>query len=423
MKLIIKAVFACIVCNILCRNLVFAQEQKKLEIDYKESYIPLWMSVRQHLSDDEWRHIANRYSLVVVSFESKGNKVNKENERIKWIKSLNPNVRLLVFLSALSLANTGLDPKGEPTDHLDWFLKNEVGEWQRTSIFGNRVFNPGNTEVQNFLGQKAKDYIDKYGYDGLWLDLVDITPRWINYVSLNHKYKVVNPKTGKAYTDDEWKQGNMELLRVVRSYIGDKCFIINDSDGKNYFAGYNDFLIYTDGMMNESLTGQFSKSLTAFKNEDEWKADIDAMVDCVKRKKIVLTVGSVKKPSVGESMEEYNNLYRYIMASFLLGKGKDCYLWIYAEVPKSIETWTWIRNVEEFLPNYWDMPSLGEAKGEYYKAEGVYQRDFEKGKVLVNPARQQVKIVLEGEWHTEKGEQVQLPLAIDSHSGEILLRQ
>ena len=394
----------------------------KAEAALKEPWIPLWMSVRERLSDDDWRHVASRYSIVVAAFGDSP----KNNERARWIKSLNPNMRLLVFLSALSLANTGLNPKGDSfaQEHPDWFLKDKNGEWIRTSIFGNILFDPGNKEVQKFLAQKAKEFVESYGYDGLWLDLVETTTKFPNHNL--QKSRIVNQKTGEPYTDEEWKSVMLELVGVVRQFLGKKLFIVNGSQGsgKVYFQNaYADFFKHTDGLTYETFSGGFAKSVTAFRNEDEWKSDIDAMVDSVKRGQVVLCVGDVKKPADGEAMAEYNRLYRFIITSFLLGKGKNCYLWIYADVPKSIATWTWRRDVEEILPNYWDMPSLGAPRGAYIKVSGVYQREFEKGRVLVNPTGREIEVPLQGRWCTEKGDPVQSPLVLAPHTGEILLQQ
>ena len=56
----------------------------------------------------------------------------------------------------------------------------------------------------------------------------------------------------------------------------------------------------------------------------------------------------------------------------------------------------------------------------YYRAGGVYQRDFERGKVLVNPTGQDVKVELQGTWHTDEGVPVDSPLLMPGHTGAIL---
>ena len=48
---------------------------------------------------------------------------------------------------------------------------------------------------------------------------------------------------------------------------------------------------------------------------------MDALADCAKRGKAVLAVANVKKRESTEPAEQYEALYRYITASFLLGMG------------------------------------------------------------------------------------------------------
>ncbi len=67
--------------------------------------IPMWANVRAITPDDDWRHIAARYSLVFTSFSptAYGRDISSENERVKWIKSLNPNMTVLVYGSVLKI--------------------------------------------------------------------------------------------------------------------------------------------------------------------------------------------------------------------------------------------------------------------------------------------------------------------------------
>jgi len=78
--------------------------------------------------------------------------------------------------------------------------------------------------------------------------------------------------------------------------------------------------------------------------------------------------------------------------------------------------------------------SLGEPRGDYYEnaglsavpgtaQAGVYQRDFARGKALVNPSRRQASVRLDGQWKTPEGERVASPLLMPPHTGAVLLRE
>ena len=380
--------------------------------------IPLWTNVRTAIPDADWRHLAARYSLAFTLFSPRagGKDLSAENERVKWIKSLNPRLKVLVYGSAINAANFRLPAWRRPQEHPEWFLKDEAGEWVADWEYGGALhLDPATKGWQQYVADALKDYIDRYGYDGVFLDLVTATTHYVNF----KKPKRTVNANGAVYTDSGWKDANLELLRTVRSAIGGKLLIINGCRrGTGYFQdGYGDFLDVADGMCNEGFTGWAQKP-PGFGSEADWKADVEALADCAKRGKAVLAVANVKKRESTEPAEQHEALYRYITASFLLGMGQRHYLMFYAKVPGQPEDY---RPGEEVLPALCNVLP-GKPTGAYYQADGVYQRDFEQGKVLVNPTGRAATIALEGAWQTDKGEPVRSPLQVTEHSGVILLR-
>ena len=82
------------------------------------------------------------------------------------------------------------------------------------------------------------------------------------------------------------------------------------------------------GQLHDTGTLDGEKVIDVYTGEDNgevvhvlenWKADVDALVDCARRGKIVLAVANVKKREQNEPLEKYERLYCYIAASFLLG--------------------------------------------------------------------------------------------------------
>lgn len=382
--------------------------------------IPLYTNVRTRIPDDDWRHIAGRYGLVMTLFSPTGGgkDISGENERVEWIKSLNPNLKMLAYGSSINAANAGLRAWRKPQKHSDWFLKNEAGEWVTDwEYHGSLHLDPGNAEWQEFMAKAYADIIARYGYDGVFVDIVGTTTHYINHKQTS---KAVNPKTGKAYTDAEWKAAMLSLLRTVRRHIGDKLMVINGSQGKNYFGtGYADFLEIADGMNNEGFTNWMQDPTKPdFAPEDDWKADVDALADCARRGKLMIATANVKKRESTEPAEAYDARYRYITASFLLGMGERHYLCFYAKVPGKPECYL---PGEEVLPAFCAV-SLGQPLGAYQRNAGVYQREFERGKVLVNPVGRERRVELSGKWKTPEGQPVSSPMVMPAHTGVILLR-
>lgn len=384
--------------------------------------IPLAISIRTVVSKNDYRYLADKYSLIFTVFSPwiGGKDLSNENECVMQIKSLNPTRIMLVYGSAINAANVRLRAYRQPQEHPEWFLKNEAGEWVANWEYTNSLqLDPGNTQWREFMAKAYKDNITRYGYDGVFVDIVNTTTHYINNKKAS---KAVNPKTGKAYTDQEWKEAMLGLLQTVRRHIGDKLMIVNGSRGQEYFqTRYADFLTVADGMCNEGFTGWAQNpTKSKFESEDKWKADVDALADCARRDKIVIAVANVKERESTEPAAAYEARYRYIIASFLLGMGKRHYLQFYARVPG--------KPAGVYQPGKDVLPApcnvqLGEPSGTYQQKDGVYQREFQRGKVLVNPTVRQVRVTFRGAWRNDKGETVLSPLVLPAHTGVILLRE
>lgn len=381
--------------------------------------IPLCTSVRSAITEEDWKYVTSHYELVLTLF-SPNRGLGSENERVKRIKSLNPKLTLLVYGSAINAANFSLHASGKPREHPDWFLRDEAGEFVTDWEYKDALhLDPGNEEWQHYVGKTLRDYVNRYGYDGVFIDLVMPTAKYVNF---RKSRKAVNPKTGRPYTDNEWREANFALLRRVRSYIGDKTLlIINGSRGKEYFrTGYYDFFQFADGMCIEGFMGWNldPQSPDSFEREEGWKADVDALVDCAKRGKIAMVIGNVKQRQAAPP-EVYERYYRYITASFLLGMGKRHYVTFFPKVSGRPEQYS---RSEGILPEFCNV-SLGEPQGEYYRAEGLYQRDFEQGKVIVNPSDNKVNAGLTGSWETAEGGTAVSSITLAPHSGVILIKK
>jgi len=395
-----------------------AQNRKIMDKETRESGILRHTHIRKRLSDDDWRYIASRYSVVTTLFSptANGKDLSKENERVRWIKSLNPNLTVLVYGSAINAANFPLKTYKKPREHDDWFLRDENGKFMADWEYKNALhLDPGNKKWQEYVGRTLSNYIQHYGYDGVFMDLVKATTRYVNYKKTN---KAVNPKTGKVYTDAEWHQANLNLLKTIRQYIADKQMIINGARGRGYFStGYSDFFRYADGICIEGFCGWFQKSLTAFGTEEAWKADIDVLVDCVDRGKTVHVVTPVNRQIPTATAQEYEQLYLYLFTSFLLGMGKSQFFEIKSKI---LGHKGGFDRQDEISPSFYNV-SLGEPHGNYYKDQGVYQRNFEKGKILVNPSRGKNSVTLQGVYYTNENELVHFPFVMTAHTGAILL--
>ena len=202
--------------------------------------------------------------------------------------------------------------------------------------------------------------ITELGYDGIFADNAWKFYNWEdNYWELD-------------MTNDEWIQAWAEFFGHVKEQLGDKLLICNGDPEEKYLEN-------SDGDMLESFM----------------RLDIRNFEEELEKAKLVSETGkiSITYSYYCNEMITKTNLFRWYYTCSLLTDGYFCYATTF---------------------DYWHPEyeiKLGAAQGEYYQKDGVYQRDFERGKVLVNPTLKDFRVKLEDEfklWGRQKVKDVDL---------------
>jgi len=85
----------------------------------------------------------------------------------------------------------------------------------------------------------------------------------------------------------------------------------------------------------------------------------------------------------------------------------------------------WKANYSPDSHGYWaefdEARQLGQPTNDYYSYDSVYARDFENGKVLVNPSTTSYTVPLGQNYRTLDG-QIVSSVTLDDHTGVILLK-
>lgn len=391
-------------------------------------------NIRSKRSAEEWSQIGLTYSVVGTLFNPKRS-LEDENYRISGLKAKNPNILTFVYGSDINLANNFLDVRTtnlinhQPREHADWFLKDSNGEWATDWEYTTAmVLDPGNTEWQEYASKAYQERILKYGYDGVFVDLVDMDTHYVNY---KKTAKVINPKTvnenstGMEYSDLEWKNSTLSFLKILRNHIGNKYIITNGSRGDKYFDKdfpYSDVFEVADGMMNEGFTGWALKPYVIdpsnYKGnfKIQWELDLKSLDDCTKKGKFYWAVANIAPLEEPQLDEDHEVLLSFITATFLLGThGGKGFLLYKAHV---------LNEPDDF--QHWLIPkvayhSIGSPVGDYQvRADGLYERNFSEGYVVVNPTDKSITVNKEGLWKNEKDHFVSSPFLISPFSGIIL---
>lgn len=409
-----------------CSNLFF-NSSFVTEKDFPEpppKTLKLVANVRSRLGDQDWETIANSYDMVGTLF-APAQGLEEENARIGWVKKINPKIKAIVYGSGLNCANFKLQCWGgtPQAGYESWFMKDVSGQWVEDWEFpGALAPDPGNEEWQNYVGQQYKNYIDTYGYDGVFVDLVTLTTHYVNYQKPESQW-AINPRTGILWTNLEWRDAMLKMLRVIRSYIGDKLMFVNGAADYENDRYWEVFDFGADGVMNEGFTGfGLTAPWGSSGYPNKWELDVKALADIMARGKMAIMVPNVKESDADWYKDPGNQeLFRFLTASYLIGMGPGAYLFYKVKAGNGE-----VDHYSAVLPDA-SSTDIGAPLATFSQEvapEGanIFKREFANGLVLVNPSKKAATISFTGLWNSEAGASVNSPIVLQPGTAVILYR-
>ena len=298
---------------------------------------------------------------------------------VEKIKAINPGIIILGYNDVMGRSPNSED-WSEVDQHEDWFVHDVDGNRLQNKHWGWYCMDVGNQGWREHYANYVREKIDLYGFDGVFADDV-----W------SHLFKdawTVPLEKVPDYPD--WHHKMIEFLRHVKSRVGSKLLIVNTPNN-------SDYVDVADGKMEEHFAFKSFSSQTPIDN-------IDALFQISGRDKYYLA-------SPHNMPEDTEKNMLYALCCFLLG----------VNGPNAYFSWrnVWSEPSHGYRPEF-DV-SLGSPANEYYLIGSVYARDFEKGKVLVNPTRSSYTFSLEENYKTLGG-QVVSNVTLAANTAIILLR-
>ena len=311
------------------------------------------------------------------------------------MKAANPDLQLLVYVNAVFAR------KDEGTLYPSaWYAHDVKGNKVVHLKFGDYLMDPSHPGwIQNVedlcLARMAEN-----GYTGCFLDVLG--PGALNGLS----GAPVNPATGVAWTDAEWLQRTAHLARETKSVLSPAPVHGNGLiTGEHYFdplAPTAPLLAELEGVMAEQFVRPQSAPFDEFRDEGLWHQELDMLTDARTIGNSVLAMTKVWSSATEEQKDAW---HRYALATFLLAGDGSYFAFRYDHKPTFSHPW-------------WEV-DLGVPVGSYTHSDGIYKRNFSKGKVLVNPTAATIEVPLGGTYVTLSGD-VSTSLTVAPHSGEIL---
>ncbi|NQV90370.1 VCBS repeat-containing protein [Candidatus Uhrbacteria bacterium] len=330
------------------------------------------------------------------------------------IRNLNPDIIILPYVATVSWNDAywvdSLHQSMYSDIESDWWLKdgngNQVSVWTNT-----RALNL-NSDWVPYLAQHVKDVVLASGYwDGVYFDEVQDSISWVGSTDVNQ-----DGQTDTAsQADTLWAENYKELFQSTRELIGDD-FIIMTNGSSN-----SDFFPYVNGRMFET----FPSSHNTLSEWENMTGEYETVEQGVAYEPYnMINVNTDNTGGIGT--EKDYQAVRFGLTTTLLGDGYFSYdestynhsvLWTYDEfgvylgAPKTTR-----QNV--FNPQQTSLD------------QGVWLREFEEGKVIVNATTTTQTIRLDGEFEKLHGIQdvsvnngrIVTEVTIAPQDGVILLR-
>ncbi|MEA2573720.1 MAG: hypothetical protein QOH93_1018 [Chloroflexia bacterium] len=238
--------------------------------------------------------------------------------------------------------------------HESWFLHNGAGERLVDDYFGSGrwsyLMNPMDPGWQAFSEERLVYMRDNWGYDGVWLDNVDL--------DLDRGTGGVNNSDGRVReygSDAEWVVGMAEWLKGVRAKVGDWPIWANLVGGGTTASSWDAYAPYLNGAMDESFSVRW---VDEWRSSEQWRGQLERASRWLGMGKGLVMVG--------QGPEEDVERMRFTLASYLLvAEGDQAFyrytrfdsyynsLWLYPEYDTARKLGAPIGPREEVVPGVW----------------------------------------------------------------------
>lgn len=321
-------------------------------------------------------------------------------DHIAAMRQVNPDIQVLAYLNAT------FAQKGEEFAYPEsWYARDAYGRKVRSLGYGNFLMNPLNASwIQNRV-TFCNNLMQSSGYHGCMADMLGTAPTLPNYVTS----PPIDPRTGNRWTAQDWQLATTALAKTVDAGTGGALWGNGFGSAARYFGvggGGTSKILATGvhGALSEIWIRTASQSVNYYPDETRWRYALDQLVDLSRNGEA--TAALVKVWSSG-TIAQKDAWHRFALATFLLGSdGKSSFHISYAHGQVLMDH------------RYWQA-DIGAPTASYNITNGIYQRPFTRGKVLVNPTAVSRTINLGGTYTDLEGVR-RTSITLPPHSGQVM---
>jgi Hypothetical glycosyl hydrolase family 15/Fibronectin type III domain len=337
-------------------------------------------------TQDQAVAVASRYDVIVAYPQAFA-------PYLGAMRAANPNLVVLAYMNGMFAAST--QGSSYPSD---WYSYDASGVQVQNASNNNYLMNPSSSGwVQNRV-TACQNALAQSGYDGCMLDTLGVAPLTSGYCTA----LPVNPATGLTWTRSDWLAATTNLSQTVRSTVSPSLVVGNGLKDGPSLSESGVLFNGMDGGIAEAFLRSATQGSATYPTETTWQQHVNMLANAPK------PIMAMTKVWSSPTSDQLSQWHTFSLASFLLGTNGSDYFYFSsssAEKPVSVVPWT---------------VDIGDPNGSYAAKDGVYQRPFTKGLVLVNPTTNAVTVPLSGSYQRMDGSSVSGSLTMAPDTGEIL---
>ena len=278
------------------------------------------------------------------------------------------------------------------------------------------LLDPGHLGVRQHIANNAKNTVTEKDFDGVMMDEVFMV------ASFAPDFQGVNPRTGKVWTEEEFRAEQLLNMHAVRDAIGpDKLLAANSiRDGKTFFKKEPfGFVDVCDALVAEGWKGHIDWPLDRYMGPGEWKANIELNQFLAEKNTMLVAHCEFEKEHRDAATEVQKDQYdRYLYATFLMGYHPDYS--VFGIIVQDSTLHGHPEKIQAIYHDYWEV-DLGAPTNNYFAAnENVAVRYFDNGVAAVNPTDDPGSYELPKPYKSLNGFDIQT-ITLAPHDGIILL--
>jgi hypothetical protein len=333
-------------------------------------------------NDADIPFIASHFNII-DTYLSKGSQIQK-------IKGLNPLFKAIYYKDSLTHREGATE---------NWYVRDaKTGSRLVNKDWGWYLMDIGNQTYRISLANSIKNSLaSNQVFDGVFFDDV-----W-GSVASDRFYREGTKENGIIPQSiiNSWRDNMKLLLGEIKTEIGNKLLIINTG------AFNTDYLALSDGQMFEAFCHANWQPYGEYYSN--WSQVLDKMIEGSKLGKIYLAQSGIKD---GATDTQIKITQRYCFAMFMLGANTNANFYFKPSMKYQGVT---------YFPE-WDI-DIGSPMEDYHARSGtpLYEREYSKGLVLINPSSENVQIKLDDKYKNLNGVTTHT-ITLASHEGEVLLK-